>query len=199
MLQSIEAIDTTTGTTSVVTATLPQSKALGVAIPLQSGYSLISGGITTTWDPLDAEEVHKIPENLVVSTGKMVTPRFNHAAVALPNGGVLITGGMTLDGERVQSTLDSCEIFDMQASFTIRFTTNTMPLSKDASTPTTQQLTAKDAAGVSCTVTWSSSDTSVATIDASGLLTAKAPGTTIITATDEKGVQMKAPFRVIPQ
>lgn len=84
-----------------------------VAVLLQSGKVLIAGGF-----PVDSilfpeksslAELYDPITNKFSATGSMLTPRVGHAGVALPNGTVLICGGV--DNAR-GAILASAEIYD---------------------------------------------------------------------------------------
>lgn len=86
---------------------------------LQDGRVLITGGTFSGNRVANAEERYKSTTaeiydpktNKFMKTGNMTAPRFDHAAVLLNDGRVLITGG-TIDGKHTLEDLKSAEIYD---------------------------------------------------------------------------------------
>jgi uncharacterized protein YjdB len=123
-------------------------------------------------------------------TGRTVTWASNNTAVATVSGNGLVTGNaagsatITATSETVSGTAAVTVTNAPVASVTVS------PASASLVVGATQQFTAvtKDAAGNTLagrTVTWASSNTTVAAVSGSGLATGNAAGTATITATSE--------------
>jgi uncharacterized protein YjdB len=124
-------------------------------------------------------------------SGRVVTWSSNNTSVATVNGSGLVTAGaasgsatITATSEGQSGTASVSVTFVPVASVTVA------PASASVQAGQTVQLTAtpKDANGNPLsgrTVTWSVSNTTVATVNGTGLVTAKAAGSATITATSE--------------
>jgi uncharacterized protein YjdB len=125
-----------------------------------------------------------------VLTGRAITWASNNAAVATVSGSGLVTAV----GAGSATITATSEGQSGAASITV----SSVPVASVAVTPTTVSLqtgqtaqftaTPKDASGNPLSgrvVAWSSSDTTIATVSASGLATARAAGAATITATSE--------------
>jgi len=71
------------------------------------GKWLVAGG-STNGQPVATAEIYDINDAVVKPTGLMAAERIEHAAVRLPDGRVLVTGGRTADDKAIASA----EIFD---------------------------------------------------------------------------------------
>jgi hypothetical protein len=84
---------------------------------------LVAGGLDDTGLPVAQAELYKpLAEGFSMQfTAQMVVPRWGHRAVRLPDGSVLIVGGLTidpLDPNREQVPVDTIEVFSpLDASF----------------------------------------------------------------------------------
>jgi hypothetical protein len=68
---------------------------------LQNGKVLIVGGLTSApggYVPVAAAEIYDPATGLFTTTGSLITPRAAHTATLLPNGTVLIAGGINSNG-----------------------------------------------------------------------------------------------------
>jgi uncharacterized protein (TIGR03437 family) len=84
---------------------------------LDDGRVLIAGGLCCReqgYPRLASAEIYDPATATFTATGNMITPRANHAAVRLPDGKVLITGGYTLScrGEGCIAGDGSAELYD---------------------------------------------------------------------------------------
>lgn len=79
---------------------------------LPNGKVLMAGGVTTGQNPqvLSQAEIYDPATNTWTAVGSMGTPRQSHAATLLPNGKVLIVGGIPILGGN--SGLKTAELFD---------------------------------------------------------------------------------------
>ena len=81
---------------------------------LNDGRVLICGG--TGRDVTASAELFDPARKSFTATGPMTVPRYSHAAILIPGGRVLITGGLT----RRDVVLSSCELYDPDAgTFTL--------------------------------------------------------------------------------
>jgi hypothetical protein len=104
---------------SVVAARAPSWTGTGNMITSRSGHTatllpdgkvLVAGGYSYTGDSgatLASAEVYDPDAGSWTVTGTMITPRFGHAATLLPDGEVLVVGGLGKDGD-----LTSAELYD---------------------------------------------------------------------------------------
>jgi hypothetical protein len=106
-----ELWDPSTGTTS---GPIPLGTARWIfgAIKLVDGRVLVSGGLTTdgTEDPVAAAELFDPATGRFERTGSMMAPRAGHTMATLPEGRVLVVGGVTGDFPGTQSS--TTEIYD---------------------------------------------------------------------------------------
>lgn len=100
---------------TLLTAHLVQERAGHTATRLADGRVLLAGGwyetspgqrATTEW-----AEIYNPSTGTFLRTGDMTTERVDHAALLLPDGRVLVTGGSRLEGA-FRRDLDTAEIFD---------------------------------------------------------------------------------------
>jgi len=123
-------------------------------------------------------------------TGRIVTWASSNAAVATVNGSGLVTG-VTAGSATITATSEGKS---GSASVTVLIvpvaTVTVSPASANIAVGATRQLSAvtKDSAGSTLTgrvITWATSNTAVATVNGSGLVTGVAAGSATITATSE--------------
>lgn len=181
----------TTGGTWSATGSMTTGRWLHTSTLLPNGKVLIAGGFNGT-TPVASADLYDPNTGTWTATGNMTTARWLHTAILLPNGKVLIAGGQ----DNNITNLSSSEIYDpntgtwtatgnmangrLQHSATLLpngkvliaggYNGTTASASADLYTPTPD-------------ITWSSSNTAVAAIDANGLATGNSPGTATITAT----------------
>jgi len=98
---------------------LPAGRSAHRATRLPSGAVVISGGLVSEGDSRRVEVIDE-RTGLCTPGGTMSVPRVDHAAVALADGRVLMTGGYA-SGERAALGIsDSAEIWDSQSQTTRR-------------------------------------------------------------------------------
>lgn len=87
---------------------------------------LVAGGLDDTGKPIATAELFKpLAEDFSDTfSAQMVVPRWRHQAVPLPDGSVLILGGLTLDTMGMPVPVDAIELFTLDAGFTV---VGTMP------------------------------------------------------------------------
>jgi probable HAF family extracellular repeat protein len=86
---------------------------------LPGGQVLVTGGQTAMGQVLNRAELYDPVANTWTSAGTMATSRFGHGAALLPDGRVLVAGGLTdVGGGNLQSTA-TCEIFALQAGWSV--------------------------------------------------------------------------------
>lgn len=80
---------------------------------LRDGKVLIAGGATRLGAPLPTRSavIYDPASRLFAETGAMLVPRYQHTATLLPNGKVLIAGGLSDTGQS-----DTAEIYDPAAA-----------------------------------------------------------------------------------
>lgn len=115
------------------------------------------------------------------------------------NALVELRGSITVEESGLKHELDNCQAYANPGPSVVLATSVT--LDKESAQLTqgeTLQLTATvmPQEVTDATVTWSSSNESVATVDASGLVTAMAPGNATITATTADGTHLSADCQV---
>jgi len=97
----------------VATGSMATVRSLQTATLLPSGLVLVAGGLIGISDTgiiscTGAAELYNPGTGQWTATGSMTTPRFEHAAMLLANGLVLVAGGLNSSG----TTLASAELFD---------------------------------------------------------------------------------------
>lgn len=107
-----ELYDPATGTFSLTGETnLQQSSTATVLTPLENGNVLLTGSVTYPSEtPLSRAELYDPASGRLTSVGNMTKARAKQAATLLPDGRVLITGGMDRNGP--QGRTASAEIYD---------------------------------------------------------------------------------------
>jgi hypothetical protein len=80
---------------------------------------LVTGGLDSLGSPVAAAELFKPLSEAFSPTfnRSMVVPRYRHQAVPLPDGSVLILGGLTLDMNGMPTPVDTIEVFTLDAGF----------------------------------------------------------------------------------
>lgn len=80
---------------------------------------LVIGGLDLDGKPLAVAELFKpLSEDFSPTFNRsMVVPRYRHQAVPLPDGSVLILGGITLDASNNPVPVDTIELFTLDAGF----------------------------------------------------------------------------------
>lgn len=170
-LTSVEIydIDTDTFTASL---DLTGSRIQAASVYLQTGYTLVSGGLNDINEADDSELVHSTTSNFSGSTGLMTIKRSGHTATQLNNGLVLIAGG---NGSTDANT--TAEIFDPLTKLYVSY------LSGQVVVGNTMQFAAKDGLSVTTEVIWTCNKPGIATIDSTGMLTTLTTGNIEVTAT----------------
>lgn len=183
-LTSVEVYDITTNAVTG-SSDLVGSRTLSEAILLQTGYTLIAGGLDNTGATMNTELVHNASLNISGSTGTMLHARHSHCVTPLTNGLVLITGGNNDSGEPV---FQSAELYDPLARLYINYKSEEMVVN------TTLQLSTTYTAGVDWTLMDNTS--TYASIDANGLLTATGVGAVEVKATAKDDSTLTAIIRI---
>ena len=101
VLASGEIFDPATLTSVATAGTMRDDRDLHTATLLPNGRVLIAGGFTTnsiTTDSTNGAEIYYPDTSRFIPTGTMITPRRGHTAVLLPDGTVMVTGGLTTGG-----------------------------------------------------------------------------------------------------
>jgi hypothetical protein len=80
---------------------------------------LVTGGLDDAGKPVAEAELFKpLTEGFSATFNRtMVVPRYRHQAVPLPDGSVLILGGLTLDTNGVPTPVATIEVFTLDAGF----------------------------------------------------------------------------------
>ena len=164
------------GYTVSVTVTSATIEVTGITVN-QSSYELTKGSTATisySVQPADA-------------TDKNVTWTSSDASVATCSNGVIQAvgaGTATITGRTSNGVTATVYVTVTALPEAIRISSSTMGLKKGESSSLTYTISP---AGVTDNVTWSSSDTSVATVDNYGKVTAKKSGTAVITVSTSNG------------
>ena len=112
-LDSAELYDPVTNTFSKIPSPMTVARVWHTATLLPGGKVLIAGGVDASGVKVAAAELYDpaavAPAASFTATGALVTPRWNHTAVLLPSGQVLVAGG-TVDGG---TALASAELYDL--------------------------------------------------------------------------------------
>lgn len=101
ILSSAEVYDPTTQTSVATRGPMRDDRDLHSATLLPDGRVLIAGGFTTnatSTDSIANAEIYYPDTSLFLPTGTMGVPRRAHTATLLPDGTVLVVGGMTTGG-----------------------------------------------------------------------------------------------------
>lgn len=164
------------GHTVTVTVTAAVIEATGITVN-QTSYELTKGSTATlsySVQPADA-------------TDKKVTWTSSNTSVATISGYTITAVGVgtaTLTGRLSNGVTATVYVTVTALPEAIRISANSMALKKGESSSLTYTITPT---GVTDNVTWSSSDTSVATVDNYGKVTAKKSGTAVITVKTSNG------------
>lgn len=174
---TVSAIAVTPVNPSMAVSTSYQFTATATLSPLSSGVTptqIVTSYMTWTSSNLD---VATVDSTGIVTAGSVTG--IAATITATQGDSILFPGDTPLVAETVLIVTDT-------ALSSIAVTADTTSIT----TGSTQQLTATGTYGDATTVvitasmTWSSSDTTIATVDTGGLVTAVSPGTATITATD---------------
>ena len=184
-LSSVEIYDIDTNTITSAPDLLG-SRLAATTTYLQSGYTLITGGIDTAEIPSSSELVHNASTNYSGITGSMTTPRYGHSATNLSNGLVLIAGGFGSSTSRT-----TAEIYDPQMDIYIKAKDNNGHEHNDqVVVGDTLTLYAVNNVNQAATAVWSlepisqKNSQTIATIDVNtGILTSLTEGHVVVTAT----------------
>jgi uncharacterized protein YjdB len=168
------------GTAGITVTTVPVASVTvaPATLSLQTGQT---GQLTAT--PKDA--------NGNSLSGRVVTWSSNNTSVATVNGSGLVTAGATSGSATITATSEGQSgTATANVTFIPVASVTVSPASASPQVGQTTQLTAtpKDASGNPLSgraVTWSSNNTTVATVNGTGLVSAKAAGSATITATSE--------------
>jgi hypothetical protein len=129
-----EIFDRQTETFRLLVAKMTVGRASHTATVLENGQVLLSGGWVETGpgqiDETASAEVFDPNSETFTSVGAMGNGRVDHAAIRLPTGDVMVTGGSRLDGDFL-SDYDSVEVFD-SALFT--FSAHSSPMTHTRAT-----------------------------------------------------------------
>ncbi|MGH6617004.1 kelch repeat-containing protein [Sphingomonas sp.] len=105
VLDSVEVYDPVTGLVSQV-ATLPSKRGLHTATTI-NGVVYLVGGVTGDWE-FATDILQLDPKTLTFSAIQDIppaVPRIGHAATALPDGTLMLSGGLTGDSSKIYPTL----------------------------------------------------------------------------------------------
>ena len=194
----ISGIPTAAGTYSfTVTATNTggsDSEQLSITINPAAAVPVESVSLDKTTLGLTEGETARLTATVEPSnaTNKSVTWSSDNESVATVTNGVVTAvgaGTATITVTTVdQSKTATCEVTVTAATVPVTgVTLNKTSTSLYVGDTETLTATAEPSDATNKNVTWSSDDTSVATVDASGLVTAVAPGTAVITVTTADG------------
>ena len=99
------------------TGSLPAGRMAQTSTRLSNGKVLIAGGLdvaTSLDNPLASALLYDPATGMFTATGSMITPRFRHTATLLPDGKVLIGGGVTTGSGGVCT--NTAELYDPSAN-----------------------------------------------------------------------------------
>ena len=99
-----EVYDPATGTFTVIGNTIAPAHEFSATVRLADGTVLVTGGDLPGGNGYAATELYLPPTRTFASAGNMTTPRYGHTATLLPDGTVLIAGGITVWGSPPQVT-----------------------------------------------------------------------------------------------
>lgn len=181
LVKSAELYDPSVGTWTI-TGSMNTVRCNHTATLLVNGMVLVAGGSNESWmgAMIGSAEVYNPSTGIWTTTTSMNTVRGWHTATLLSSGAVLMTGGYS------GNDLASAEIYYVVTP--VIQSIAIIPAIVTLADGLTKQFTATGTYGddstqdITRSATWASSNTSVATINSSGLLTATNPGTTNITA-----------------
>jgi hypothetical protein len=129
------------------TGSMIHSRIAAAAALLPSGDVLLSGGNPGLSPPYatNTSEVYQAANGTFAASGNLTYARFEHQAITLPSGKVLVVGGWTDQGDTtnlIQVTVGAAEIYD-NGTFTVTGAMNTGRMGQTASLlPTNQVLVA---------------------------------------------------------
>ncbi len=149
---------------------------------LNEMYTLAATVLPTSAENQTLEWI--IPDNNVIVTQVVNNTRLNIGAIG--TGSVTITV-RTTDGSNLSAT---CTVNVQVSATSISLNMTSAEMTVDGVLQLTATVLPTNA--TNRTVTWKSSNTSIATVNSSGLVTAKSPGSAIITATTTDGTNLSA-------
>ena len=166
------------------TATVNVTLAPVAAVSVTPSTATIVVGATAQLQPTTTDSAGN------VLTGRTVTWSSNNGSVATVSGSGLVTGAGTGSATITATSEGQSGTSSLTVSTVPVASVTVSPTSPSLQTGQTGQLTAtpRDANGNPLSgrvVTWSSSDTTIAKVSGSGLVTARAGGTATVTATSE--------------
>ena len=135
---------------------------------------------------LNTVYVLDLANNIWAQGSSLNTPRFLHTSTLMDKT-IYTIGGFT--GSKGLSQMEALELPTIP---------NKSKLSVHLNTAETVQLSVSDTLSDNLNYTWTSTSTSVATVDTNGKVTAVAPGLSTITATNAEGISQSIPVRVLP-
>lgn len=120
-----DVYDPFTDSWSTNATTMVEPRSMYTVTKLLNGRYLIVGGIDFSQGPQKTAEMYDPTSNTFTAVGSLSTDRFGHAATLLPNGQVLISGGLSCVcggagmagvAATIGSAVASTEIFTLDAS-----------------------------------------------------------------------------------